>query len=66
MGAEYRDKPSNSTAFRENSAQDVFLAWAADQEPDLDRGMGGSGQHRGQSHPAGRLPVHMGRDLMLR
>jgi len=28
LGAEYRDKPSNLSAFRENSAQDVFLAWA--------------------------------------
>ena len=28
FGAEYRDKPSNLTAFRENSAEDVFLAWA--------------------------------------
>jgi hypothetical protein len=28
LGAEYRDKPSNLSAFRENSADDVFLAWA--------------------------------------
>ncbi len=28
LGAEYRDKPSNLAAFRENSAADVFLAWA--------------------------------------
>jgi Protein of unknown function (DUF3034) len=28
LGAEYRDKPNNLNAFRENSAQDVFLAWA--------------------------------------
>jgi hypothetical protein len=28
LGAEYRDKPNNLHAFRENSAQDVFLAWA--------------------------------------
>jgi len=28
LGAEYRDKPSNLSAFRENSAADVFLAWA--------------------------------------
>jgi hypothetical protein len=28
LGAEYRDKPNNLSAFRENSAQDVFLAWA--------------------------------------
>jgi Protein of unknown function (DUF3034) len=28
LGAEYRDKPSNLSAFRENSAEDVFLAWA--------------------------------------
>jgi hypothetical protein len=28
LGAEYRDKPSNLTAFRENSASDAFLAWA--------------------------------------
>jgi Protein of unknown function (DUF3034) len=28
VGAEYRDKPNNLSAFRENSAQDVFLAWA--------------------------------------
>lgn len=27
LGAEYRDKPSNLTAFRENSASDLFLAW---------------------------------------
>jgi hypothetical protein len=28
LGTEYRDKPNNLSAFRENSAQDVFLAWA--------------------------------------
>jgi hypothetical protein len=28
LGAEYRDKPNNLRAFRENSAEDVFLAWA--------------------------------------
>ena len=28
LGAEYRDKPDNLSAFRENSAEDVFLAWA--------------------------------------
>lgn len=28
FGAEYRDKPSNLAAFRENSAEDLFLAWA--------------------------------------
>jgi hypothetical protein len=28
LGAEYRDKPNNLNAFRENSADDVFLAWA--------------------------------------
>jgi hypothetical protein len=28
LGAEYRDKPNNLNAFRENSAGDVFLAWA--------------------------------------
>jgi hypothetical protein len=28
LGAEYRDKPNNLSAFRENSAEDVFLAWA--------------------------------------
>jgi len=28
MGAEYRDKPNNLSAFRENGAADVFLAWA--------------------------------------
>jgi hypothetical protein len=28
LGAEYRDKPNNLSAFRENSAQDAFLAWA--------------------------------------
>lgn len=27
LGAEYRDKPNNLSAFRENSANDVFLAW---------------------------------------
>ena len=27
LGAEYRDKPNNLSAFRENSAHDVFLAW---------------------------------------
>jgi hypothetical protein len=27
LGAEYRDKPNNLTAFREQSAEDVFLAW---------------------------------------
>lgn len=28
LGAEYRDKPDNLRAFRENSAEDAFLAWA--------------------------------------
>jgi hypothetical protein len=28
VGAEYRDKPDNLTAFRENGAEDVFIAWA--------------------------------------
>jgi hypothetical protein len=28
LGAEYRDKPNNLSAFRESSAEDVFLAWA--------------------------------------
>jgi hypothetical protein len=28
LGAEYRDKPNNLSAFRENSAEDLFLAWA--------------------------------------
>jgi len=27
LGAEYRDKPDNLRAFREDSAEDVFLAW---------------------------------------
>ncbi len=27
LGAEYRGKPDNLTAFRENGAEDVFLAW---------------------------------------
>ncbi len=27
LGAEYRDKPDNLNAFRENAADDVFLAW---------------------------------------
>jgi Protein of unknown function (DUF3034) len=28
LGAEHRDKPNNLSAFRENSAQDAFIAWA--------------------------------------
>jgi hypothetical protein len=28
FGSEYRDKPSNLAAFHENSAEDLFLAWA--------------------------------------
>lgn len=28
LGAEYRDKPNNLNALRENSAEDVLLAWA--------------------------------------
>src|SRR3984957_17310340 len=28
VGAEYRDKPNNLHAFREDSAQDVFVAWS--------------------------------------
>jgi hypothetical protein len=28
LGAEYRDKPSELAAFKEDSAEDVFLAWA--------------------------------------
>jgi hypothetical protein len=27
LGAEYRDKPNNLSAFRESAAEDVFLAW---------------------------------------
>jgi hypothetical protein len=27
LGAEYRDKPSNLQAFREDAARDIFLAW---------------------------------------
>jgi hypothetical protein len=27
VGAEYRDKPNNLTAFREQSAEDLFVAW---------------------------------------
>jgi hypothetical protein len=27
LGAEYRDKPDNLNAFRENAAKDVFLSW---------------------------------------
>jgi hypothetical protein len=27
LGAEFRDKPNNLRAFRENAAQDIFLAW---------------------------------------
>jgi hypothetical protein len=28
LGAEYRDKPSELSAFKEDSAEDAFLAWA--------------------------------------
>jgi hypothetical protein len=28
LGSEYRDKPSNLSAFKENGAEDAFLAWA--------------------------------------
>jgi hypothetical protein len=28
LGAEYRDKPNNLSAFRENAARDLFLAWS--------------------------------------
>jgi hypothetical protein len=28
LGAEYRQKPDNLAAFKENSAEDIFLAWA--------------------------------------
>jgi hypothetical protein len=28
LGAEYRDKPNNLSALREDSAEDIFLAWA--------------------------------------
>jgi hypothetical protein len=28
LGAEYRQKPNNLAAFKENSAEDIFLAWA--------------------------------------
>jgi hypothetical protein len=28
LGAEYRDKPDNLSAFRESGAEDLFLAWA--------------------------------------
>jgi hypothetical protein len=27
LGAEYRDKPDELRAFREDSAEDIFLAW---------------------------------------
>lgn len=29
LGAEYRDKPDNLSAFHETSAADVVIAWAA-------------------------------------
>lgn len=32
LGSEYRDKPDNLSAFRENSAEDVFLAWGPIKE----------------------------------
>src|ERR1700730_9811691 len=35
LGAEYRDKPNNLAAFRENSAQDVFLAWTPSKNVSL-------------------------------
>ena len=28
LGAEYRDKPNNLSAFRENGAEDAFIAWS--------------------------------------
>ena len=27
LGAEYRDKPSELTSFKEDSAEDAFIAW---------------------------------------
>jgi hypothetical protein len=35
LGAEYRDKPDNLSAFHEDSAEDLFVAWAPEKNVEL-------------------------------
>jgi hypothetical protein len=49
LGAEYRDKPDNLTAFRENSAEDVFLAWGPLKNVTLTTAWADLGQIAGKS-----------------
>jgi hypothetical protein len=53
LGAEYRDKPNNLSAFRENSAEDVFLAWGPVKNLTLTAAWTDLGQIAGKSTQRG-------------
>jgi hypothetical protein len=53
LGAEYRDKPDNLTAFRESSAEDVFLAWGPLKNVTLTTAWTDLGQIAGKSTQRG-------------
>jgi len=53
LGAEYRDKPNNLSAFRENSANDIFLAWGPIKNLTLTTAWTDLGQIAGKSTQRG-------------
>ena len=53
LGAEYRDKPNNLSALRENSAEDVFLAWAPVKNFTLTTAWAGLGRIAGKAPQRG-------------
>jgi len=53
LGAEYRDKPNNLSAFRENSAEDIFLAWGPVKNFTLTTAWTNLGQIAGKSTQRG-------------
>ena len=53
LGAEYRAKPDNLTAFHEDSAQDLFLAWAPRKNLELSAGISDLGRIAGKSDQRG-------------
>lgn len=53
LGVEYRAKPDNLTAFHEDSAQDLFLAWAPRKNLELTTGVSDLGRIAGKSNQRG-------------
>jgi hypothetical protein len=53
LGAEYRAKPDNLSGFREDSAQDLFLAWAPWKNLELTAGVSDLGRIAGKSDQRG-------------